>query len=107
MESEEPLYKEYNEVNFLGRLRDRIVNQGMSVIVEGAKDARIEHLEDLVFEKGTRGIRDAVEIMRHAAEDTRGTTTVKWDGKACYYIWPQARWHVCAHRQKWIWCQRL
>jgi len=81
MESEEPLYKEYNEVNFLARLRDRIVNQGMSVIVEGAKDARIEHLEDLVFEKGTRGIRDAVEIMRHAAEDTRGTTTVKWDGK--------------------------
>jgi len=81
MESEEPVYKEYNEVNFLGRLRDRIVNQGMAVIVEGAKDARIEHLEDLVFEKGTRGIRDAVEIMRHAAEDTRGTTTVKWDGK--------------------------
>ena len=81
MESEEPVYKEYNEVNFLSRLRDRIVNQGMAVIVEGAKDARIEHLEDLVFEKGTRGIRDAVEIMRHAAEDTRGTTTVKWDGK--------------------------
>jgi hypothetical protein len=81
MESEEPVYTEYNEVNFLGRLRDRIVNQGMTVIVEGAKDARIEHLEDLVFEKGTRGIRDAVEIMRHAAEDTRGTTTVKWDGK--------------------------
>jgi hypothetical protein len=81
MESEQPLYIEYNEVNFLARLRDRIVNQGMAVIVEGAKDARIEHLEDLVFEKGTRGIRDAVEIMRHAAEDTRGTTTVKWDGK--------------------------
>ena len=81
MESDEPIYTEYNEVNFLGRLRDRIVNQGMAVIVEGAKDARIEHLEDLVFEKGTRGIRDAVEIMRHAAEDTRGTTTVKWDGK--------------------------
>ena len=81
MESDEPIYTEYNEVNFLGRLRDRIVNQGMAVIVEGAKDARIEHLEDLVFEKGTRGIRDAVEIMRHAAEDTRGTTTVEWDGK--------------------------
>ena len=81
MESEQPLYQEYTEVNFLARLRDRIVNQGMAVIVEGAKDARIEHLEDLVFEKGTRGIRDAVEIMRHAAEDTRGTTTVKWDGK--------------------------
>ena len=81
MESEEPVYKEYTEVDFLARLRDRIVNQGMSVIVEGAKDARIEHLEDLVFERGTRGIREAVEIMRHAAENTRGTTTVKWDGK--------------------------
>jgi hypothetical protein len=71
----------YTEVDFLARLRDRIVNQGMQVIVEGAKDARIEHLEDLVFEKGTRGIREAVEIMRHAAENTRATTTVKWDGK--------------------------
>lgn len=81
MESEEPVYKEYTEVDFLARLRDRVVNQGMSVIVEGAKDARIEHLEDLVFERGTRGIREAVEIMRHAAENTRGTTTVKWDGK--------------------------
>jgi len=81
MESDEPVYKEYTEVDFLARLRDRIVNQGMQVIVEGAKDARIEHLEDLVFEKGTRGIREAVEIMRHAAENTRATTTVKWDGK--------------------------
>ena len=81
MESDEQVYKEYTEVDFLARLRDRIVNQGMSVIVEGAKDARIEHLEDLVFERGTRGIREAVEIMRHAAENTRGTTTVKWDGK--------------------------
>jgi hypothetical protein len=82
MESEQqPVYTEYKEVDFLARLRDRIVNQGMSVIVEGAKDARIEHLEDLVFEKGTQGIRNAVEIMRQAADNTRGTTTVKWDGK--------------------------
>jgi hypothetical protein len=51
------LYQPVTDVNFLARLRDRIVNQGMQVIVEGAKDARIEHLEDLVFEKGTRGIR--------------------------------------------------
>jgi len=80
-EQQQPVYTEYKEVDFLARLRDRIVNQGMSVIVEGAKDARIEHLEDLVFEKGTQGIRNAVEIMRHAAENTRGTTTVKWDGK--------------------------
>jgi hypothetical protein len=40
-----------------------------------------EHLEDLVFERGTRGVREAIDIMRHAAENTRGTTTVKWDGK--------------------------
>jgi hypothetical protein len=44
MESDEPVYKEYTEVDFLARLRDRIVNQGMSVIVEGAKDARIRTL---------------------------------------------------------------
>lgn len=82
MESERPVVSTpYKEVDFLARLRDRIVNQGMSVIVEGAKDARIEHLEDLVFEKGTQGIRSAVDIMRHASENTRGTTTVKWDGK--------------------------
>jgi len=81
MENDQAVYKEYSDVDFLSRLRDRIVNQGMQVIVEGAKDVRIEHLEDLVFEKGTRGIRDAVAIMTHAAENTRGTTTVKWDGK--------------------------
>ena len=80
MESDEPVYKEYTEVDFLARLRDRIVNQGMSVIVEG-KDPRIPHLEDFVFDKGSRGVREAIDIMQHAAENTRGTTTVKWDGK--------------------------
>jgi hypothetical protein len=80
MESDEPVYKEYTEVDFLARLRDRIVNQGMQVIVEG-KDPRIPHLEDFVFDKGSRGVREAIYIMQHAAENTRGTTTVKWDGK--------------------------
>jgi hypothetical protein len=80
MESDEPVYKEYTEVDFLARLRDRIVNQGMQVIVEG-KDPRIPHLEDFVFDKGSRGVREAIDIMQHAAENTRGTTTVKWDGK--------------------------
>lgn len=75
----------YSEVNFLARLRDRIVNQGMQVIVEGA-NPRIEHLEDLVFEKGTRGAQEALQIIMHAAEDTRKTTTVKWDGKPAI-IW--------------------
>jgi len=75
----------YTEVNFLARLRDRIVNQGMVPIMEGASP-RIEHLEDLVFERGTRGIQEAMAIMQHAAEDTRKTTTVKWDGKPAI-IW--------------------
>ena len=79
----------YTEVNFLARLRDRIVNQGMQPLVETTimeADARIEHLEDLVFEKGTRGIKAALDIITHAAEDTAGTTTVKWDGKPAI-IW--------------------
>ena len=79
----------YTEVNFLAKLRDRIVNQGMIPLVESTlmeADARIEHLEDLVFEKGTRGIRAALDIITHAAEDTAGTTTVKWDGKPAI-IW--------------------
>ena len=75
----------YTEVNFLARLRDRIVNQGMQPIFERQvlkeAAARIEHLEDLVFEKGTRGIREALAIIQSAAENTAATTTVKWDGK--------------------------
>ena len=85
MESEQPLYQAYNEVSFLARLRDRVVNQGMSVIVEaevqGGKAKGIEHLEDLVFRKGSRGIADAIAIIDHVAQDTPRTTTVKWDGK--------------------------
>ena len=84
----EDLYQPVNDVNFLARLRDRIVNQGMQPIFETRIDegARIEHLEDLVFEKGTRGIREALQIMNQAAENTAGTTTVKWDGKPAI-IW--------------------
>jgi hypothetical protein len=74
------LYQPVTDVNFLARLRDRIVNQGMQPIFEAAS-ARIEHIEDLVFERGTRGVREALEIIMHAAEDTKKTTTVKWDGK--------------------------
>jgi len=83
MESADP-YTEYNEVNFLARLRDRIVNQGMRPLIEQTlveADARIPHMEDLVFDRGTRGIQEAMSIINHAAEDTRKHTTVKWDGK--------------------------
>jgi hypothetical protein len=79
------LYRPVSDVNFLARLRDRIVNQGMVPIMEAASP-RIEHLEDLVFERGTRGVREALDIIQQAAENTRGTTTVKWDGKPAI-IW--------------------
>jgi hypothetical protein len=82
-------------VGFLGRLRDRIVNQGMMPLVEasnpyelyeaeqagvGGRAKGIEHLEDLVFRRGTQGILDALEIVKHATEKP-STTTAKWDGK--------------------------
>jgi hypothetical protein len=79
------LYTPVTDVNFLARLRDRIVNQGMQPIMEAA-NPRIEHLEDLVFERGTRGVQEAMSIIKDAALDTRRTTTVKWDGKPAI-IW--------------------
>jgi len=79
------LYQPVSDTYFLARLRDRIVNQGMQPIMEAA-NPRIEHIEDLVFERGTRGVREALDIIMHAAEDTRKTTTVKWDGKPAI-IW--------------------
>jgi hypothetical protein len=88
---EEPVaeQKDSSDVNFLSRLRDRIVNQGMYALIEQnlmEAEARIPHIEDLVFTRGTRGVKEAMDIMRHAAEDTRKTTTVKWDGKPAI-IW--------------------
>jgi len=75
-----------SEVNWLARLRDRIVNQGYVALVEaeqagvGGRAKGIEHLEDLVFRRGTQGIRDALEIVKHATEKP-STVTAKWDGK--------------------------
>jgi len=76
-----------DDVGFLGRLRDRIVNKGYVALVEaeepgvGGRAKGIEHLEDLVFRRGTQGILDALEIVRHATEAPKKTTTAKWDGK--------------------------
>jgi hypothetical protein len=90
MESAEiPLVTGYTEVNFLAKLRDRIVNQGMRPLIETTlmeAEARIPHIEDLVFDRGTRGVEEAMSIINHAAEDTRKHTTVKWDGKPAI-IW--------------------
>jgi len=81
-----------SDVGFLARLRDRIVNQGMMPIVEntvileaeeagvGGRAKGIEHLEDLVFRRGTQGIVDALSIVDHATQQP-STTTAKWDGK--------------------------
>jgi hypothetical protein len=75
-----------SDVSFLARLRDRIVNRGYVALVEaeaagvGGRAKGIEHLEDLVFRRGTQGIRDALEIVQHATEQPR-TVTAKWDGK--------------------------
>lgn len=86
MESADP-YVEYNEVNFLAKLRDRIVNQGMRPLIEavlpqvGGRAKGIEHIEDLVFRNGTRGIQQALEVIEHMKDNTRKSTTVKWDGK--------------------------
>jgi hypothetical protein len=79
------LYQPVTDVNFLARLRDRIVNQGMQVIVEaevqGGRAKGIEHLEDLVFRNGSAGIKKALDIVKYTADNTGKTTTVKWDGK--------------------------
>jgi hypothetical protein len=83
------LYQPVTDVNFMSKLRDRIVNQGMQPLIETVlieAEARIPHIEDLVFDRGTRGIEEAMAIMNHAAEDTRKHTTVKWDGKPAI-IW--------------------
>lgn len=75
-----------SDVNFLARLRDRIVNRGYVALVEaeqagvGGRAKGIEHLEDLVFRRGTQGIRNALEIVSHATQQPR-TVTAKWDGK--------------------------
>jgi hypothetical protein len=83
------LYRPVTDVHFLAKLRDRIVNQGMKPLIETTlmeAEARIPHIEDLVFDRGTRGVKEAMAIMRDAATDTKKHTTVKWDGKPAI-IW--------------------
>ncbi len=67
----------YTDVNWMARLRDRIVNQGMQPIFEGV---RIEHPEDMVLDAGSRGLTQALQGILAAARAPE-TTTVKWDGR--------------------------
>jgi len=95
---EPDLVRENSDVHFLAKLRDRIVNQGMQPLIEtektnpyqiyeaeegnvGGRAKGIEHLEDLIFRKGSRGVDEALAIIQHAAEAPQKTTSVKWDGK--------------------------
>jgi nucleotide-binding universal stress UspA family protein len=66
-----------SDASIMARLRDRIVNQGMQVIVEGV---RIEHPEDMVFTAGSRGLKSALSGIKSSAAQPH-TATVKWDGK--------------------------
>ena len=86
----ESLYMEYNEVNFLARLRDRIVNQGMKPLVEAEapvkrKDPRIPHPEDAFFLGGSAEASKAIQGLQGAINNA-DKTTIKWDGKPAL-IW--------------------
>jgi len=77
-----------SDVNFLSRLRNRIVNQGMlkliesdEIKIEGGRAKGIDHIEDLVFRKGTSGIKDAITHFTHLKDNTSASVTIKWDGK--------------------------
>ena len=77
-----------SDTNFLARLRDRIVNQGMQPLVEaeqpavqGGQAKGIEHIEDLVFRRGSAGINSAIETILHLKDNTASSVSVKWDGK--------------------------
>lgn len=86
---EEPQLKE-NDVHFLARLRDRIVNRGMQALVEKqtepvyklveARDPRIPYVEDAVFTNGLKGVKDAMHDLRHAAANAKSSMSIKWDG---------------------------
>jgi hypothetical protein len=72
-----------NSVHWLARLRDRVVNQGMQVIVESdilEEGVRMPHPEDEIFDKGSRGIDTAIKGIELTAQQPT-TATVKWDGK--------------------------
>ena len=76
---------------FLARLRDRIVNMDMEPLIEKtelykeyvveAKLRDINHLEDLVLERGFTGLKQSIEVLRAFAEGkAHAQTTIKWDG---------------------------
>ena len=87
---QEPGGLQENDTNFLARLRDRIVNQGMLPLIEDetstvyqlyeAKEPRIPYVEDLVFKSGLNGLNQALDIIKQSAENSAKYVTIKWDG---------------------------
>jgi hypothetical protein len=70
---------------FLARLRDRLVVQDYSIIVEDATlfetTGHINHLEDLVMFEGPQGLLKSIDILKHVATgDGHNQISVKWDG---------------------------
>jgi hypothetical protein len=79
-----------NEVGFMARLRDRIVNQGYHIIIEDEapakkKDPRIPHPEDAFFMGGSAAANKAIQDLQGAIASAENTT-IKWDGKPAL-IW--------------------
>jgi hypothetical protein len=79
-----------NEISFMARLRDRIVNQGYHIIIEAdtpvkKKDPRIPHPEDAFFIGGSAAANKAIQDLQGAIASA-DKTTIKWDGKPAL-IW--------------------
>ena len=69
--------EDQSDTNFMARLRDRIVNQGMQIIIESA---RIQHPEDMIFDGGAKGALQSIEDLKTLPQSTKDIT-IKWDGK--------------------------
>ena len=72
--------------HFLARLRDRIVNQGMEMIIESTKkDPRIPHPEDAFLTGGSEAAEHAINQLVDSVKNAE-KVTIKWDGKPAL-IW--------------------
>lgn len=86
------LYKEVEDIHFLARLRDRIVNQGMVPIfesddvIQGGHAKGIEHFEDLIFRRGSAGLKEALMYLEALAQNAPAVGSVKFDGRPAL-IW--------------------
>jgi hypothetical protein len=71
-----------SESYFLAKLRDRIATPGIYGLYESeilTEGARIDHLEDLVFQ-GAPGIQRAIKFLTDSHK-MGAHTTIKWDGR--------------------------